>query len=168
MPLASHTMKPATQSYALRLIAGSVAHSPETEDVLGTDYRVAWSARIVRQTANLFPNSGIIPGASTRPSTTKPSGRSPLNFFTRRLGREDGEERRRHLRREFLEYAHRTRCVPFAGMDHGEVDGAEAPIRHHFDEPSIAQEFGLHYRRKVADAHSREQRCRETGVVVHR
>jgi len=53
--------------------------------------------------------------------------------------RRRGNERRYHLRREFLEHAHRPRDVPVAEMDHIEIGGAESPFRHDLDEPTVAQ-----------------------------
>src|SRR5216684_3453860 len=79
-----------------------------------------------------------------------------------------GEERRRHLGREFLEHAHGPRDVTVAQMNQPEMEIAEMPIRHDLDEPAVAQQLRLHQRRKVANASAREQRGRQARVVVHR
>src|SRR6266404_9963200 len=59
------------------------------------------------------------------------------------------EERRRHLRREFLEHTHGPRDVTIAKMDHAEMEDGEAPSRHDLDEPPVAQQFRLHQRPMV-------------------
>ena len=74
----------------------------------------------------------------------------------------------RHLRGEFFEQAQRPRHVPVAEMNDREVEGAEAPLRHDLDEPTVADVLGLHHRGKVTDSAARQQCGRKAGVVVHR
>jgi hypothetical protein len=56
------------------------------------------------------------------------------------------------LYRKFLEHAHWPRDVPVAQVNDGKIEDTEAPPRHHLNEAAVAKQFGLHYRRKVADA----------------
>jgi hypothetical protein len=53
-------------------------------------------------------------------------------------------------------------------MDHTEMEDGEVPSRHDLDEPTLAQQFRPHQRRKVANAGARQQRGRKASVVVHR
>jgi hypothetical protein len=56
-----------------------------------------------------------------------------------KLDRKNGKKRRRHLRSEFLEDAHRPWDVPVAEMDHREIESGQAPLRHDLDEPPVTQ-----------------------------
>lgn len=58
--------------------------------------------------------------------------------------------------------------MPVAEMDQRKIECAETPFRHDFDKPAIAHQTGLHHRRKFADADARDQRRRESGIIVHR
>jgi hypothetical protein len=58
------------------------------------------------------------------------------------LSRKILKQRRRHARSKFLEQPHWPRHVAVAEMDKRKVLGAEAPLRHDFDEPPIANQFG--------------------------
>ena len=58
--------------------------------------------------------------------------------------------------------------MPVAEVDQREIEGSEPPVGHHLHQPSLAHEVGLDHRRQLSDAAAREQRRRQTGVVVHR
>src|SRR6266851_542247 len=111
----------------------------------------------------IFPREDSIPATWLVLSTGEQTPETP-----HASSRKGWEERRRHLRREFLEYTHGPRDVTIAKMDHPEMEDGEVPSRHDLDEPPVAQQFRLHQRRKVANAGARQQRGRKASVVVHR
>ena len=53
-------------------------------------------------------------------------------------------------------------------MNQRKIEGAEAPVRHDFDQAAVADELRLHDRWQVADAAFGEQRRGKAGKVVHR
>ncbi len=61
---------------------------------------------------------------------------------------------------QFLKHAHRSGDLPITQVNHRKMEGGEVPLRHHLDKASVAQQFGLHDRLKVADAGAGEERGR--------
>lgn len=63
--------------------------------------------------------------------------------------RQRRKQRSRHLSREFLEYAYRTRVVSIARVNHRQIKGAEVPFGHNLDEPTVGHQIRLHDWRQV-------------------
>jgi hypothetical protein len=53
-------------------------------------------------------------------------------------------------------------------MDRREIEGVEAPLGHNLDQASVAQQLGLHNRRKFAETRARQQGVRNAVVVINR
>ena len=77
------------------------------------------------------------------------------------------EQRWRHARRKFLEQPHRPRHVAVAKMHQRQVLSPEAPLRHYFDEASLAQQLRLHNRWQVANAAAGKESGGQPGKIVY-
>lgn len=86
----------------------------------------------------------------------------------RKSFRESWEKRWHHLTRKLFEDPYLTRDVSIAKVDKPKIERPEMPFRHDLYQPPFAEQLRLHYRRQIADARSRKQCNRQTGIVVHR
>jgi cation diffusion facilitator CzcD-associated flavoprotein CzcO len=88
------------------------------------------------------------------------------------LSRKCWKKRWRHLYREFLEHAHRTRDVPVAQVNHRKIKYAEVPLRHDLNKPPVAQQLGpraLYEARRLLLARLARQcqcRCNASAYLI--